>query len=344
MSDTTKTNLVNPYSYSMKQAIVGLVLLLSMISAVLVTPFPEVDISNGVIHAKIYLPDSTQGYYQGVRFDWSGVMASLTYNGHSYVGQWFDKYDPKLHDAISGPVEEFTPIGYETAQVGEDFLKIGVGSLRKTADAPYRFAQSYPTVNMGKWMVKSKNDAVVFTHELTDAAGYSYLYRKTVKLLKGTPTLVLEHSLKNTGRKPIETTVYDHNFYMIDNQPTGPAMIVTFPFKLQTNEKARGLGTLFETHTNQIAYLRELTKGESTHTYLTGFGDTSQDYDIRIENSKTGAGVHITGDQPITQLAFWSIATVICPEPYIQIKAEPGKEFTWKITYDFYTHPPVAPK
>ncbi|MBD2753034.1 hypothetical protein IC230_09055 [Spirosoma sp. BT704] len=307
-----------------------------MISAVLLPPFPQTDISNGVIQAKIYLPDSTQGYYQGVRFDWSGVIASLTYNGHSYFGQWFDKYDPKLHDAISGPVEEFTPIGYEQAKIGEDFLKIGVGSLRKTADAPYRFATSYPTVNLGKWTVKPGKDAVEFTHELTNAAGYSYLYRKTLRLLPGKPTLVLEHSLKNTGRKPIETTVYDHNFYMIDNQPTGPDVSVTFPFTLQTNDKARGLGTLFETRNNQVAYLRELAKGESTHSYLTGFGDTSKDYDIRIENRKTGAGVHITSDQPIAQLAFWSIATVVCPEPYVRIKAEPGQEFTWKITYDYY--------
>jgi hypothetical protein len=328
----------------MKQVFIVLGMLVGMTSAIFLPPFPQTDMSNGVIQAKIYLPDSTLGYYQGVRFDWSGVVASLTCNGHSYFGQWFEKYDPKLHDAISGPVEEFTPIGYEEAKPGDDFLKIGVGALRKSADSPYRFATSYSLVNPGKWSVKKKADEVEFTHELTDAAGYSYLYRKTLKLLRRKSTLVLEHSLKNTGRKPIETTVYDHNFYVIDNQPTGPDFSVTFPFNLQTNEKARGLGTLFETRHNQVAYLRELAKGESTHCYLTGFGDTAKDYDIRIENRKTGAGVHITSDQPIAQLAFWSIATVVCPEPYVRIKAEPGKEFTWKIMYDYYTLPQAASK
>lgn len=194
-------------------------------------------------------------------------------------------------------------------------------------------------VNPGKWTIKSGKKTVEFTHELTDAAGYSYLYQKTLRLLPGKPTLVLEHSLKNTGRKPIETTVYNHNFYMIDGQPAGPDFSVTFPFKLQTNDKARGLGTLFETRDNRITYLRELQKGESTHAYLTGFGDTSKDYDIRIENRKTGAGVHITSDQALTQLAFWSIGTVVCPEPYIRIKAEPGMTFRWQIKYDYYTLP-----
>jgi len=328
----------------MKQAWRVLGLLLSMTSAVLLPPVPQMDLSNGVLEATLYLPDPTQGYYQGARFDWSGVFASLNYKGHSYFGQWFNKYDPKLHDAISGPVEEFTPIGYDEAKPGEDFLKIGVGSLRKRTDAPYRFAIPYESVNPGTWTVTKGKDVVVFTQELTDAAGYSYRYRKTVKLIPGKPTLVLEHLLTNTGSKPIETTVYDHNFFVIDNQLTGPDFSVTFPFALQTKGTPRGLGTMFETRTNQLIYIRELSKGESTHCYLTGFGDTSKDYDIRIENRKTGAGVHITGDQPIVQLAFWSIATVVCPEPYIRIKAEPGKEFAWKITYDYYVQPQAASK
>ena len=29
------------------------------------TKFPQTDISNGLIHATIYLPDASKGYYQG---------------------------------------------------------------------------------------------------------------------------------------------------------------------------------------------------------------------------------------------------------------------------------------
>src|SRR6266446_3768929 len=69
--------------------------------------FPQAQISNSRIRAKVYLPDAQSGYYRATRFDWSGVIASLEWNGHSYFGQWFERYDPKLHDAITGPVEEF---------------------------------------------------------------------------------------------------------------------------------------------------------------------------------------------------------------------------------------------
>src|SRR6476469_3678787 len=62
--------------------------------------FPSVQISSSSVTAKILLPDAERGYYRGTRFDWSGVIKSLKAKDHEYFGQWFPKYDPKLHDAI----------------------------------------------------------------------------------------------------------------------------------------------------------------------------------------------------------------------------------------------------
>ena len=76
-----------------------------------------------IVHAKLYLPDAENGYYRATRFDWSGQIASLESQGHNYFGQWFDRYDPKLHDAILGPVEEFLTngigLGYNDVKAGE---------------------------------------------------------------------------------------------------------------------------------------------------------------------------------------------------------------------------------
>jgi hypothetical protein len=69
-----------------------------------------------------------------------------------------------------------------------------------------------------------------------------------------------------------------------------------------------------------------------------------RDYDIRIENRKTSAGVRIVGDQPLSKLVFWSIRTTLCPEPYIRMRVEPGRESKWNIRYEFYTLPPSAVK
>ena len=90
--------------------------------------------------ATLFLPDAETGYYRGARFDWAGQISELKYRGHSFFGQWFEKYDPYLHDAIMGPVEAFDPIGYETAEPGGTYVKIGIGALEKPDDKNYHFA------------------------------------------------------------------------------------------------------------------------------------------------------------------------------------------------------------
>ena len=85
-------------------------------------------------------------------------IASLEYNGHNYFGKWFEKYDPKIHDAIMGPVEEFrtgdSALGYDQAKPGETFIKIGVGVFRKPDEAAYKFSNTYEIVNGGKWTLR----------------------------------------------------------------------------------------------------------------------------------------------------------------------------------------------
>jgi hypothetical protein len=300
-----------------------------------VMKFPEAKITNGLINAKIYLPDAHKGYYQGQRFDWSGNTPSLEFKGHNYFGQWFTKYSPEIHDVIMGPVEEFTALDYVDTKPGENFVKIGVGVLYKQDDKPYAFARTYNVINPGKWTVKKKSDQVQFIHELKDKV-YSYHYEKTVQLVKDKPEMVLIHKLKNTGTRTIETSVYDHNFFVIDKQPIGPGTVIRFPFNLKG--EAKGLGELAELKENQISFLRVLGNGETIFiSPLEGFSADPKDYDIRIENRVTGAGVRITCDQPILKINFWSCSTTACPEPYIKIKVDPGQEMTWKINYEFYT-------
>ncbi|MFN8346729.1 MAG: hypothetical protein U0X91_17130 [Spirosomataceae bacterium] len=296
--------------------------------------FPSVTITNGLVEAEFYLPDAQKGYYRGARFDWSGVIPKLNYNGHSFSGIWNPApYDPYLHDAIAGPVEEFVAVGYNEAEVGSEFLKIGVGTLTKLEAKPYSFSQPFVLKNPGKWTVKPAKQQVEFTHEITDAAGYGYVYRKTVKLTKGKPELVLEHRLKNTGQKTIETQTYNHNFFMIDHEATGPNIKTTFPFDVQAEGK--GFGTVVQANNNTITYNQPVPAGEFVFSSgLKGFGSTAADYDISIQNLKTGAGVRIIGDKPLEKIVYWACHTTSCPEPYIKLTVKPQEEIRWTIRYE----------
>ena len=44
----------------------------------------------------------------------------------------------------------------------------------------------------------------------------------------------------------------------------------------------------------------------------------------------------ITGDRPLSNLALWSIRSVMALEPFIAIAVEPGNEFAWTYVYRYY--------
>ncbi len=289
----------------------------------------ERTITNGLVSVRMLFPDKDSGYYRGSRFDWSGIIAELDWNGHSYFGQWFEKYNPTNHDAILGPVEAFDPVGFEQAKPGNSFIKIGVGAVIKPNESPYDLHSFYHISNYGKWDVRPGNDQVLFRHRLKDK-DYAYDYKKIVKLSKDKPQLILSHSLKNTGTKRIETKVYDHNFFVIDKQPTGPGFVVTFPFELTGNTQTE----FVKFNGNELIFLKEL--GRRSVSFKDLSNGKPANYDLRIENRRTKAGVRITADRPVSKLVFWAAGKTLCPEPYIDITIDPSEEFTWNITYDYY--------
>lgn len=317
---------------------IWLMALIAVIQAA-ATQFPQAQISSSRLRATLYLPDARSGYYRGTRFDWSGVVASLTWNGHEHFGQWFERHDPAIHDAITGPVEEFLTgdagLGYAEAKAGEPFVRIGVGAVRKPEEAAYRRFETYEIVDGGTWTVHKGPDRIEFVHELRETNGYAYVYRKTLRLVDD--TLVLEHRLENTGRKTIATSVYDHNFFTLDGQPTGPDFVVRFPFEPRAS---RPLGDLAALRGRELSFLRVFEPKQTVFTELAGFGETAKDYDFRIENRKTGAGVRVTGDRPLSKLVFWSAVKTVCPEPYIDLTIEPGRQTSWRIAYEFYRATP----
>jgi hypothetical protein len=319
--------------------------------------YPQKEISNGMLRAKVYLPDGEKGFYRGMRFDWAGVMASLEYKGHGYFSPFFEKFDPAVSDveignpivagiasAASGPVEEFigpdeSALGYAEAKAGETFCKIGVGALRKIDNAPYSSYVNYPIVNGGKRSAESGKDWIEFTQQVDCGSGYGYTYTKTIRLLKNEPVMTIEHHLVNTGAKPMATQVYDHNFLSIDHQGAGPAIQITFPFAPKPTKK---LDSLAEVGGKKLAFPNELRGNDTFYGEFQGFGTTADNYEIRVENKSTGAGVVVTCDQPLANLGVWAVRTVVAPEPYIAIGVLPARDFRWKYTYTFYTREPSA--
>jgi hypothetical protein len=299
----------------------------------------------------VYLPDAERGFYRSTRFDWSGAIASLEYQGHEYYGPWFTGVDPPVRDfvyreggivvgaqsAMVGPVEEFrTPQGYATAKAGETFLKIGVGVLRKPDDARYSGYANYPIVDAGTWTNRTTADSVESTQVLNDpTSGYGYTYRKTLRLAPGKPELSIAHRLTNTGRLPLQTRQYNHNFLVLDRAPTGPDFAITMPFTIASSVPLEPQGAVAQG--GEIRYTRPIDGENRVFFGMQGFGPDPRDYDIRIENRAAGAGVRVTADRPLANMSLWSIRSVISMEPDIDIDLAPGATMEWTLTYTYYT-------
>jgi len=309
---------------------------------------PQYELANRTTKIVFHLPDPQKGFYRGTRFDWAGQIAELQSQGHTYFDQWFSRVDPSVHDFIydgadivvspctgaTGPVEEFTALGYDDAKAGGTFVKIGVGVLRKPDEAKYDSFHLYDVVDSGKWRIKKGKDSIEFTQDIHDASSrYGYHYEKTMVLDSDNPVLTIKHRLTNNGGRPIDTEIYDHNFLSIDRQPPGPDVAISFPFQIVpvlTPEK-----DLAEIRGNQVVYLKTLTGEDRVYAIMRGFSESPADYHIRMENARLGAGLTIVGDQPLKRIAVWSIRAVLAVEPFIEISVAPGQTATWTYKYTF---------
>lgn len=291
--------------------------------------YPSAVITNDEIVMRVFLPDPENGFYRGARFDWSGVIGSLRYRGHEFFGPWRETHDPSdPTGSITGPAEGFIKagLGYDEAATGEGFVRIGIGVLKKNEE-PYHFRNAYEFLDYGRWSVEQGDDHIVFQHELETDFGYAYVYEKTVRLTDGGFTL--EHELRNTGEKIIETDQFNHNFFVIDGDKTGSDFVAEFPFPISTDRDTRDMARL---ETNSVHYTQNPIE-RSLLLSILGYSDDPGDHQVTIRNTKSGAGIMLKGDQPLIQLMLWANPNALCPEPFIQITVEPGASMHWTTQY-----------
>jgi hypothetical protein len=305
---------------------------------------PAKTLSNGIISAKVYPPEPF-GFYRATRFDHAGMITHITYKGYDYGKYWFVKTSPNVqnftYDAdglvahnnniSAGPVEEFGENGFEAGGMGGRFLKIGVGILKRDTQKYDRF-HTYPILNAGKRTTTSTKTSMRSTQTVSDPSGYGYSYTKTVRLTPGKAQLVIEDRLKNTGSKPIDTTVYNHHFMTLS--PGEDGVELEAPFKLTNSRPMPADVVKFDG--NRMRYLRGLTGQEQVASDLTGFTKAVSDNDFKITDTKSGFGLRIRADLPVSRLLWWSVPSTMGIEPYMDIKLAPGQEMRWSHTMDYY--------
>ncbi|MFC2126377.1 hypothetical protein ACFLU5_16415 [Bacteroidota bacterium] len=295
--------------------------------------YPSTVISNDEVTMKIYLPDAEKGLYRATRFDWSGVIGSVQYKGHEYFDYWKETHDPMVHEDLTGPVEGFIEpgLGYAEAEPGGKFIRIGVGIIEKEEEDEYDWMKTYKIVDNGKWKIDQGEDWIQFTHEVNSDFGYGYIYTKTIKL-KGA-SFVIEHSLKNTGEKAIETDQFNHNFFIIDGKKSGPGLNISFPYAISTDADLKGY---MEIKDRDLYYIKDIPKRDNVYMVLEGYTEDIADHKVTIVNKESGAGVSLSIDKPLYRMVFWTCETTLSPENFIWISVQPGEEENWTSEYTLF--------
>ena len=313
---------------------------------------PQAELNNSALRVKLYLPDAANGFYRGTRFDWAGMIESVTHGAHKFYGRWFQGTDASVHDfeyrgdqivagpntAATGPAEEFNTddkgLGFDEAKPGGSFIKIGVGVLRRPDERDYDRFRLYEIVDPGKRSKRIGRDFAEFVQELGETSlGYGYEYRKTVRLVGNRPDMEIAHTFRNTGKKVIASRVYNHNFLVIDGQPPGPDYMISVPFEIRTEHPPEA--ALAQVRGKQIVYRKTLEGTDRVMTSMDGFGTSVSDYDIRIVDTKTGGGVEVTADRPLARLMLWSIRAVMSVEPFVEFSVKPGETYSWTLRYRY---------
>jgi hypothetical protein len=309
-------------------------------------PIRLVTLSNAVMTVGITRPDDP-GAYQDARFDWSGMIATLTYNGHTFFGGPGAKMDNRTPYPVFGTAEEFdAPVGFYEAKPGETFVKVGVGELvRPPQPAWYWWGLAYQIAKPGAWQVRAGPDWIEYEQELQGSRGAAYRYVKRVALDADRPVVKVSRSLENKGVRVLKTSHYCHNFVSVDNHTVlGPPWKVEFGYKLapHPNPKYWRPRGLVEIRGSSLEFVSAMSDGALFLLMTHEPRDASANW-FRLANPEAGVSVTIKGDRPVSRIAFYAAGGAICPEAFVQLDVEPGRCESWETVYTFEADPGKVP-
>ncbi len=291
----------------------------------------DIKLQNKSTQVTIKLPGK-HGFQGGTRFDSSGLVSQVEVGNVKFLGHAHLCPDPWSHNAAGGLAEEFVdPLGYKEAKVGDTFVKIGTGLLKRTTPKPYKFWQKYDLVTPAEWTVKTTETSATFTHELKGPNGYDYRYQKIVALDEKESRLTITHTLTNIGSNPIRTKHYCHNFICIDRKAIDTEYSLTTGFSITGGEPS--LPKQVMTDGKRLTLTSPMLPRTDIYSRLKGFDDTVASNRFTIKRRKYA--VTMTGDKPLSGFTIYISPNALSAEPFVPVAIEPGNSFTWANRYDF---------
>lgn len=266
--------------------------------------------------------------YRGARFDWTGFVTQVTLDGrHTFCRP--ESVVPGRGSGGIGLCNEFgieEPVGFDRAEPGQCFPKLGVGLLRRPDGRPYDFFRPYE-IEPFPISVEHDGRSARFLAEPLPCRGYAVRLRKSLSVEAN--RLRIGYELENLGQERVETTEYCHNFVAVDEHATGPDYELRFGYPVSLGNPQPVLVA-----TDTAIRWRHGPDGEF-YARWSGF-PRAGGHRWELIHLPTGTGMAETDDFVPCRVALWGAAHVISPEVFIGISLAPGESMAWTREYEFF--------
>lgn len=282
-------------------------------------------IKNKRLEVHFHLPDET---YKATRFDRMGMIKEVVLDHKDTFGAK-ESLIEGIGSGGQGFYNEFgikEPIGYDEINVGEKFLKIGVGVLTKDIKTAYDYFHNYPVETFDYQLIE-KEAGVTLISQSDVVNGYGFKYTKDMKLVDN--TMIIDYTLENIGKKDINTTEYCHNFVAINKATIGPEYNLEFSYPIETEAD---LG-VFQVGKNNVYWEKDVE--EEFYLMLKNISKDKHQY-FQLLHKPTGVGFRETCDFELERVAVWGRPQVVSPEAFVKISLAPGQIKSWQRVFEFF--------
>lgn len=288
-------------------------------------------LKNKDLTIQIDLPDEGYGFS---RFDWTGKISKVTFKNIPVSGRERpDNHDQDLFGR--GFYNEFgidSALGFEEAEMGGWFHKIGIGLLKK--DLPHYLFHKKHTIRPARFESKGDKEKIILTCRSEAFNGFSYVLKKEIRLEDGGFSIL--YRLHNTGDKKISTQEYDHNFMAIDEKLIGPDYVLRFPFEILPEKfgETVNLEGLVGLGSKSVEF-----NGTPREQFF--FSNLSGDENVKAQweliHLPSQVGIRETGSFETSKINLWGWRHVISPELFMRVEVDPGESIEWSRNYEAFS-------
>jgi hypothetical protein len=253
----------------------------------------------------------------GPRFDRTAVIQQVVWKDQRLVGPWGLADEFGLHG--------MGVLGFETAEVGEPFVKIGIGVLIKDQQAPYAFSHPYPIASLFPIEVMTEPHQLSVVQQTPNDSPWPYRYEKTYRLVSD-HELQIDYALTNLGVQAFSIEHYNHHWFLWEGEPMGKAYAVATGFDLPQAP------THLLMQSRHLSLPGSLAVGEAQYyaSDLSNVGANASTFQWQIHGQPV---LRFQSSQSADRFALYADVNGFCPEVFTRHTLAPEQTIHWSATY-----------